>query len=250
MSKAFDCVIHKTLLIQLEHTGIRGNSLKLMESYLTNRTQAVVLDTYNKDSRTIERILSEFKPISLGVPQGSVLGPLLFLVYDNELQLLFNYLCVMFADDAAIFVPNHGHNISEFNAVVNSTLGLAVDWLSSLNLKVNLSKTKILQFRNYKREAIRLNIINKDENIEEVDYINFLGVTIDTNLNWKLHIENNNRKICSYCYALSILRNVTSEDVARSAYFGYVYPLLSYGIIFWGCSVESQSSFVLQKKCV
>lgn len=86
--------------------------------------------------------------------------------------------------------------------------------------------------------------------IEAVENINFLGVEVDAHLNWKAHIAKINKKISSYCYALSILAETTSAEVTRTAYYGQVYPLLTYGIIFWGNSTNVQSTFILQKRCL
>lgn len=156
----------------------------------------------------------------------------------------------MFADDATVFIPNDNLSVTEFNDVINDTLKTVILWLESINLKVNLNKTKLLQFRNYRRLSTDMEIKYINTKIDEVDKINFLGVTLDTHLNWKAHVETLNKKISSYCYALSILVNVTSEDVARNAYYGYVYSLLNYGVIFWGNSVNVHTTFLLQKRCV
>lgn len=86
--------------------------------------------------------------------------------------------------------------------------------------------------------------------MKEIDVANFLGVTIDCHLNWKAHISKINNRITKYCYVLSILSGAASKTVAINAYYGYVYPQLSYGIIFWGNSVDIQSTFILQKRCL
>lgn len=251
MSKAFDCVIHKTLLYQLDKLGIRGITLKLLESYLKNRDQYTVIDSFDKLSKTFKEVKSDPREMLLGLPQGSILGPLLFLVYVNELPNITNNLCVMFADDATIFIPNNQNDNIKFEKEIIKTLNETIFFLKSLNLTVNLSKTKVIQFRNYKTNQIKLNITSDCKSIVEiVDDINFLGVNIDSHLNWKLHITKINNKISSYCYALSILAETSSVDVARAAYFGQVYPLLTYGVIFWGNSVNVKSTFILQKKCL
>lgn len=97
---------------------------------------------------------------------------------------------------------------------------------------------------------LHLNIINKGIPVSEVNVTNFLGLTIDSNLNWKGHISYNNSKISKCCYALSIVTNVSNKQTAINAYYGLVYPHLCYGIIFWGNSVDVQLTFVLQKRCI
>lgn len=250
LSRAFDCVSHKLLLSQLEHVGIRGTALKLIQTYLTDRLQATILDKYDKTMKTITRVQSSYETILQGVPQGSVLGPLLFLLYVNELPLIAGHLCVMFADDATIFISEEKLNDSDITVELYKTINIITDWLSCLNLRVNLEKTKIVQFVNYRQAPQCINININNVNIEQVPNTNFLGITIDSNLNWKTHIEKINNKISKSCYALSILANITSKEVTKNSYYGNVYPLLSYGLIFWGNSVNIQSTFILQKKCL
>lgn len=250
LSMAFDCVSHTILLSKLEAAGIRGTSLSLLESYLQNRTQSTVIDVYNRGTKEVEHVMSDFESTTLGVPQGSILGPLLFLVYINELPKITKHLCVLFADDATIFIPQDNLNYTDFEAEVNKTLQIVTDWLGSINLKVNIDKTKILQFSNYKTLPLNLNILNEGNKISEITETNFLGVTLDNHLNWKAHINKINSRLTKYCYALSVLSNITSKSVAISAYYGYVYPQLSYGIIFWGNSVHVNSIFLMQKRCL
>lgn len=80
--------------------------------------------------------------------------------------------------------------------------------------------------------------------------INFLGIQIDTNLNWKSHISKVNQKIAKYCYAISTLSHVSSKSIAKNTYYGHVFPQLCYGVIFWGNSVNVESVFIMQKKCI
>lgn len=248
-SKAFDCVVHKILIKQLEINGIRGVALKLFKSYLENRSQATILDTYDKKTKTITTVQSKFMETSVGVPQGSILGPLLFLVYVNELPKLVKHLLVMFADDATMIISTDNPSLT-YEREITDTFHTIIDWLTSINLNMNIDKTKMLQFRNYKKKRYNLNINVKNSKLEEVNSLKFLGVIIDTNLNWKSHIEYINKRISSYCYALSILKNLTSTNVAKSAYYGHIFPLLTYGVIFWGNSVNVQDTFILQKKCL
>lgn len=133
---------------------------------------------------------------------------------------------------------------------LRNTMKIIINWLSMLNLSVNLEKTKIVQFVNYKQLQESLNIVVNEKTVEQVNNTDFLGVKIDANLNWKSHVEKVNNKLAKSVYALSILTNITSTDVAIKAYYGMVYPILTYGIMFWGNSVNVESTFRLQKKCL
>lgn len=250
MSKAFDCVVHDILLSQLDNIGVRGHVLELFKNYLRDRQQATVIVDYDKKQKTLDSVQSQFEITNIGVPQGSVLGPLLFLIYVNELPYVVEELCVMFADDATILFTGEKFNISQMEYNINQTLRKVVSWLKTINLTVNLNKTNVIQFRNYKTDSVPLNIVEAGTSLQQVDSARFLGVTIDTFLNWKAHVAKINKIISSQCYALSILSSTCSEDVSRSSYFGNVYPQLTYGIIFWGNSVNVHSTFVLQKRCL
>lgn len=250
MSRAFDCVIHSILLRQFEYIGVRGIAKELLQSYLTARNQFVVLSTFDKSSKSIVESRSSLASIQVGVPQGSILGPLMFLVYVNRLPRLTDNLCVMFADDASLLFVNNSGNTSQYEFEINNTVSKIVSWLNSINLKVNLTKTKLIQFGNYKKTRLDLQINFNSTKLEEVCHTDFLGVTIDNHLNWKMHIEKLNNKLSSRCYALSVLVDVASTEVAVSAYYGNIYPLLMYGVLFWGNSVDAAKTFILQKRCL
>lgn len=248
MSKAFDCVVHSVLLKQLDNYGIRGIANDLIYSYLTDRKQALCVTMF--DNKCLQEAKSTYLTNILGVPQGSVLGPLLFIIYINELPCLTKHLPIMFADDVTILFTNNGKTEREYELDINNTLNGLTTWLKSLNLKVNYSKTKLIQFGNYKKVDLDLNISCENNAIDEVNNIKFLGITIDKNLSWKHHINVLNIRLCSYCYALSVLVDVASVEVAVNAYYGNVYPLLMYGVIFWGNSVDAVKTFTIQKRCL
>jgi uncharacterized protein YpuA (DUF1002 family) len=170
----------------------------VIESYLTNRIQAKTLASYDRITKTVRNIQSSYEINIQGVPQGSVLGPLLFLVYVKEFPLVINHPCVMFADDATIFLSeDYDTNITN---VLYTTIKTVTYW--SLNLCVNLDKTKIEQFTHYKQIPQSLSIKIEEKQIEQVTNTNF--VTIDSNLNWKSHTNKINNRLAKCCYALSI----------------------------------------------
>jgi hypothetical protein len=155
----------------------------------------------------------------------------------------------MFADDATILFSGETLD-DDFQRNINRTVSTVVSWLKSINLKVNLTKTKLMQFRNHKQMPAKLNVMESGISIEEIENISFLGIIIDPHLTWKPHIQKINNKISSQCYALSILAETCSQKAVITAYYANIYSLLTYGVIYWGNSTDTQSTFVLQKKCL
>ena len=180
---AFDMIDHEILLRKLETYGIRGVPLQWFESYLKNRKQFV---TYNGVS-SCERTLS------CGVPQGSVLGPLLFLVYVNDLYQAAPFLfCVLFADDTNVLMSDGDFDnlVSKLNAELEN---LDI-WFKVNKLSINLRKTKFMIFTNRKylrKPKIEINSCD----IEQVSNLKFLGVVLDDKLNWKCHMAHVSNKL-------------------------------------------------------
>ena len=142
LTKAFDRVHHQTLLEKLEALGFRGPTLKLLKSYLSNRQQYLVTE----DDHTGKRLISNGYTIERGVPQGSVLGPILYLLYVNELPKLLNHLTTSFADDTSIVIRSTGVTVDNIISVLKSLN----EWYQQHNLKLNISKTNIIEFKKTK----------------------------------------------------------------------------------------------------
>ena len=180
LSKAFDTVDHKILTKKLELYGIKDCNLRRFESYLSNRKQFI---TYGDKQTNIETI-------TCGVPQGSILGPLLFLIFVNDLQA--KYLDpIMFADDTNLFCSHK--NIKTLFQIVNSELKLVTEWFLANKLSLDVKKTKYVLFHKVticdslplQLPAMTLNNIE----IKSENSIKFLGVIIGENLTWKNYIE-------------------------------------------------------------
>ena len=240
--KAFDTVNHKILLDKLYHYGIRGVPLEWFHSYLTGRKQCVEFNS----------VTSDVLDMKCGVPQGSNLGPLLFLLYINDLAFVSPHLfAVLFADDSNFFCT--GSDLSSIIGIVNHELCKVVDWLNSNKMSLNIDKTHFMIFKpKRKKYAASGDIVINGSTINEVDSTKFLGVLIDNNLSWKPHINLICSKIAKNIGIMAKARSTFNEKTLVSLYYSFIYPYLNYCIHVWGSAFQTHLNkiFLLQKRVV
>lgn len=240
LSKAFDSVDHVILLEKMEMMGFRGNVLNLLKSYLENRTQCVMA----KDSG--KHLNSDWKVVKRGVPQGSILGPILFLLYINDLPKVSRHLINLFADDNSVVI--RAKSDEQLIMEISTTIDSLSEWYVSNNLKLNIEKTDLLKFSLKKELPLVINYGN--QMLTSSEYTRFLGIVIDPQLNWRQHVQYLASKISSYTYALRVITKSINRAAAIASYYAYVDSRIKYGIIFWGNSVEASRIFRLQKTCI
>ena len=225
-SKAFDTVNHRILLAKLDRYGIRGMSLSFIESYLANRKQCVnYLGT-----------LSEFRDITIGVPQGSCLGPLFYSIYVNDFQTFLAYknyddaIDILYADDTTLILKSHDTQYIQTRC--QSLLNSIWDWCLFNRLSLNASKSTAVVFSNRLFPPISLHINNS--NITFSNSVKYLGVIFESDLKFTAHIDKLYSSTCKYNGLSYRLSGYFSLSSARSFYFAFFHASITYCIAIWG----------------
>ena len=244
LSKAFDTIDHNILLDKLYHYGFRGESHDWFRNYLSNRTQYV---QYNNKASSLENVIC-------GVPQGSILGPLLFILYMNDICSTSNLLSfILFADDTTAFLSDKDVNV--LYDTMNKELQEVSNWFKCNTLSLNASKTNLILLGTaYKTKNDKINLkVQLDGCIlNRVTNAKFLGMTIDENLTWKSHIDN----VCKLCSrnigVLNKVKHFLPKPSLYQLYCAFILPYLSYGILLWGNSHDKYLAkiFKLQKRAI
>lgn len=243
LAKAFDTVSHPQLFDTLEDYGFRGPVHKLLKNYMTQRKQVVKINS----------AVSEEHIVQYGVPQGTVLGPLLFIIYmNNLLNQKSRGTIISFADDTAILYV--AEKWQDLKTLAEEDMKNIKKWFDQKTLTINCTKTKYLPFSCYKNSLPVFTTITvyPDTIIEQAESVKYLGVVIDRNLKWDRHILSVCNTLRSILFRFRYLKRILDIPTLKTIYYALVESRLRYGIVAWGSSVKEhiKKLEVVQKKFI
>ena len=239
LSKAFDTLCYDILLQKLRYYGFSGTELKLLRCYLRNREQYVKYNNYQ----------SELIDISTGVPQGSILGPLLFSICINDLITVSDKLnFIMYADDTTIYFNLEDFDPTCIEADITNELEKVNIWLKLNKLSLNTQKTKLMVFHRKQKNVSEINLSIDHNQIEQIPVFNFLGIIFDENLSWKNHTKMIANKISRVTGILYRLKSVFPKEVLVTLYKTLIASYIHYGLLVWGMDCNRIEG--LQKKAI
>lgn len=241
LSKAFDSISHEILLKKLSFYGVRGTALKWFSSYLSDRKQYTYLNNCK----------STFASVTHGVPQGSTLGPLLFLVYVNDIinsSTILQFL--LFADDTNVFY--NGKNVTEMCVTVNIELQKLSKWFITNRLSINSTKLHFVLFAGNKHVPNNINIQFDGIILNQEFSTKFLGIIIDSKLNWKKHVDYIQGKLSKICGIMHNIAYLLTAEAKILLYYSLFYPYIQYCNVAWGSASNAtlKSLTLLQKRCI
>ena len=244
LSKAFDTVNHAILLRKLEHYGFQKPTINLLRSYLTDRSISVYLN---------DDFSSKVKQIFNGVPQGSVLGPLLFIIYTNDVfNALDNALLSLYADDTSIYIS--GSDLQVAHNLLEKDTDNIIQWFEANCLKLNIEKSQFIIFgtRNMTKEAPQTPLRLRDSAIQRQSSVEYLGIVLDENLNFNEHVNKVNTKLAKALGPLNLIKHLMPFRIRKQVSQALVLPHIKYCITVWSGTSQvniSKISKTLNRAC-
>ena len=241
LSKAFDTLNHSILLQKMERYGIRGLAQAWFASYLKNRK----MRSKCTPESTGKVEYSSYYQVDHGTPQGSCLGPLLFIIFTNDFHLTIkNANSLLFADDTTLYQSHR--KLSYLKWMMEEELKCTMDWFRANQLTLNLSKTVCILFsHNPKITSIELNLDTIQ--LTSVEYTKFLGMWVDRYLNWKKHINIVLTKIKQNTNMLKVSSNFLNTHVKKMIYHSHILSHVKNGLFLWGNMMDNTTLDKVQR---
>ena len=240
IKKAFDSLDHKILLKKLHHYGFRGKIWNLLKSYMENR----------KICTKVEQKASKYFKVTHGISQGSVLGPLLFLLFINDLPQASKFNATLFADDANLHISHQ--NPHSLIVMVNEEIEKIEHWMYFNKLTLNYSKCCFMIISRKPHDASKFSLSMNKVNIKRSDCIKYLGVLLDEQLSWKNHVQKLNNNLSKICGLIFKLRHYVPLITRKLIYYSMFHSVILYSLINWGRTTNSylHQLAVLQNKFI
>ena len=240
LSKAFDTLSHNILMRKLQKYGIRGTPLKWFDGYLEDRSMRIKI---NSSNGTLE--YSTYHPLTYGTPQGYCLGPLLFLIFINDLHYsVIHGNSLLFADDTTLL---HSHkNLRYLKWTVEEDLSSLMDWFKANKLTLNLDRTVCVLF-NSKSKTKELTLNIGTYKLQSSETVKFLGVWIDNKMTWNKHMSTLIVKLKENMQLLKLSNKFLNKDTKKLIYYAHIYSHITYGILIWGNMINQCTKNKIQK---
>ena len=234
--KAFDVIKHSVLLRKLEILKLPPDFVSLISSFLTNRNQCVIVNNQ----------MSKLIPVTYGVPQGSVLGPLLFSVYVNDLPCFLNDKCEMFADDTTLHSCDS--DPSTLNKKLQDNLEKVIDWTELNHMALNSQKTKCMYVsarqKRQKMQSYFKPLYISQTAIEEVNSHKILGVILDRDISWHEHTSCLVKRLSAKLFQLSKVKHFLDLHSRKLFFFAHILPIIDYASTLWDNCSDSHLKLV------